>query len=374
MQIAYQHANDSVPTPSTKNPKVPAELDELVLWATARDPEERPRDARELLEQLRDDRVPARDRAAHRHDRDAEDPRLHLGRAGDRRRPGLGRRDHGARPSRLASRTRDRSPTAPRPSARARASAGGAAGSCSPSSSLLAGLAGGAGWWFGAGPGAHVTIPAVDRGHRLRRPWPRRSTTSASRWRRRTARSTASTCPPAWCRAPTPPSARASSGAPRSRSTSRSGAKPIDRPGARRADPRRRDVDARGPQHEGRRGSGRAVRRDDRPTARSSRRAAADGTDLSAGGASFEGVTVNLVVSVGALPPIQGHELRRREAGAHGRRTRRRVQAAGGLQRHGPRGAGHRHRRDRRHPPRRRRHARRLEGPAAGRRARRSSA
>jgi serine/threonine-protein kinase len=34
--------------------------------------------------------------------------------------------------------------------------------------------------------------------------------------------------------------------------------------------------------------------------------AAADGTDLSAGGASFEGVTVNLVVSVGALPPIQG--------------------------------------------------------------------
>jgi serine/threonine-protein kinase len=34
--------------------------------------------------------------------------------------------------------------------------------------------------------------------------------------------------------------------------------------------------------------------------------AAADGTDLSAGGASSEGVTVNLVVSVGALPPIQG--------------------------------------------------------------------
>lgn len=54
MQIAYQHANDSVPTPSTKNPKVPAELDELVLWATARDPEERPADARAMLEQLHD--------------------------------------------------------------------------------------------------------------------------------------------------------------------------------------------------------------------------------------------------------------------------------------------------------------------------------
>ena len=52
MQIAYQHANDSVPTPSSKNSRVPAELDELVLWATAREPDERPRDARVMLDQL----------------------------------------------------------------------------------------------------------------------------------------------------------------------------------------------------------------------------------------------------------------------------------------------------------------------------------
>ncbi len=52
MQIAYQHANDTVPTPSSKNPKIPAELDELVLWATERDPEKRPRDARVMLDQL----------------------------------------------------------------------------------------------------------------------------------------------------------------------------------------------------------------------------------------------------------------------------------------------------------------------------------
>ena len=52
MQIAYQHANGQVPTPSTKNPRVPAELDELVLWATAREPDQRPRDARVMLEQL----------------------------------------------------------------------------------------------------------------------------------------------------------------------------------------------------------------------------------------------------------------------------------------------------------------------------------
>jgi serine/threonine-protein kinase len=54
MQIAYQHANDVVPTPSTVNTRIPAELDELVLWATARDPEHRPRDARTMLDQLHD--------------------------------------------------------------------------------------------------------------------------------------------------------------------------------------------------------------------------------------------------------------------------------------------------------------------------------
>jgi serine/threonine-protein kinase len=52
MQIAYQHANDSVPAPSLKVPGLPRELDELVLWATARDPEDRPRDASAMLEQL----------------------------------------------------------------------------------------------------------------------------------------------------------------------------------------------------------------------------------------------------------------------------------------------------------------------------------
>src|SRR5690606_33802696 len=50
--VAQQHANDTVPTPSTLNPRVPTELDELVLWATARDPEERPRDAGIMLSQL----------------------------------------------------------------------------------------------------------------------------------------------------------------------------------------------------------------------------------------------------------------------------------------------------------------------------------
>ncbi|MWV49673.1 Stk1 family PASTA domain-containing Ser/Thr kinase [Rathayibacter sp. VKM Ac-2803] len=52
MQIAYQHANDSVPYPSAKVPSVPTSLDELVLWATERDPDMRPRDAGVMLSQL----------------------------------------------------------------------------------------------------------------------------------------------------------------------------------------------------------------------------------------------------------------------------------------------------------------------------------
>ncbi|MBI5161924.1 MAG: Stk1 family PASTA domain-containing Ser/Thr kinase [Micrococcales bacterium] len=54
MQIAYQHAHDAVPAPSRVNHRVPGRLDELVLWATSRQPDDRPADARELLDSLRD--------------------------------------------------------------------------------------------------------------------------------------------------------------------------------------------------------------------------------------------------------------------------------------------------------------------------------
>ncbi|MCX6502265.1 MAG: Stk1 family PASTA domain-containing Ser/Thr kinase [Microbacterium sp.] len=54
MQIAYQHATDSVPRPSAKNPGVPEQLDELVLWATERSPDARPLDADEMLRRLRE--------------------------------------------------------------------------------------------------------------------------------------------------------------------------------------------------------------------------------------------------------------------------------------------------------------------------------
>ncbi|MCJ1715324.1 Stk1 family PASTA domain-containing Ser/Thr kinase [Curtobacterium sp. VKM Ac-2922] len=52
MQIAYQHAHDTVPAPSLVVPGVPSELDDLVAWSTAREPDDRPRDAREMLEHI----------------------------------------------------------------------------------------------------------------------------------------------------------------------------------------------------------------------------------------------------------------------------------------------------------------------------------
>lgn len=56
MQIAYQHANDTVPVPSAAEPGVPPELDDLVAWATARNPDDRPMDAREMLDHVSGDR------------------------------------------------------------------------------------------------------------------------------------------------------------------------------------------------------------------------------------------------------------------------------------------------------------------------------
>ncbi|WP_425486983.1 Stk1 family PASTA domain-containing Ser/Thr kinase [Microbacterium oryzae] len=54
IQIAFQHTTESVPRPSTKNPGVPEQLDELVLWATEKVPDERPADAQEMLDRLRE--------------------------------------------------------------------------------------------------------------------------------------------------------------------------------------------------------------------------------------------------------------------------------------------------------------------------------
>lgn len=49
VQVAMQHANDTVSAPSLTQADVPEIIDDLVLWATAREPSDRPQDAVELL-------------------------------------------------------------------------------------------------------------------------------------------------------------------------------------------------------------------------------------------------------------------------------------------------------------------------------------
>lgn len=53
VNIAFRHANDDVPPPSEKQPGIPQVLDDLVLWATERNPDDRPADAGAMLAALR---------------------------------------------------------------------------------------------------------------------------------------------------------------------------------------------------------------------------------------------------------------------------------------------------------------------------------
>lgn len=58
IQVAYQHVHGTVPVPSERVPGLPHDVDALLSWATARDPDGRPGDAGVFLQRLR--RVRAR--------------------------------------------------------------------------------------------------------------------------------------------------------------------------------------------------------------------------------------------------------------------------------------------------------------------------
>jgi serine/threonine-protein kinase len=53
IQVAYQHVHGAVEAPSARVPGLAAEVDELVQWCTASDPEQRPVDGNALLSELR---------------------------------------------------------------------------------------------------------------------------------------------------------------------------------------------------------------------------------------------------------------------------------------------------------------------------------
>jgi beta-lactam-binding protein with PASTA domain len=153
MQIAYQHAHDSVPAPSTLNSGVPAEWDELVQWATAREPDDRPADARTLLTQ-----VSETGRGLQSALSPASLQRTMLLTAPITTAPPTGETQVlGVRGSSgVTSLQSATSELARRVTTRRRRG-----WTLFAVVMVLAGLAGGAGWWFAAGPGAAVTITDV---------------------------------------------------------------------------------------------------------------------------------------------------------------------------------------------------------------------
>ncbi|KKX96868.1 MULTISPECIES: Stk1 family PASTA domain-containing Ser/Thr kinase [Microbacterium] len=156
MQIAFQHATESVPRPSVRNPAVPEQLDELVLWATEKSPDDRPDDAQQMLERLREIE---RDLGIAPTAARATAPQHSHGDSGD-----LTKVMPGTMPP--------ADPTAPVPATldnatllRRRASKRRARGAFLLALVLLlAVLAGGVGWWFGSGPGSLIAVPAVAGG------------------------------------------------------------------------------------------------------------------------------------------------------------------------------------------------------------------
>ena len=152
MQIAFQHATEQVPRPSVRNPSVPEQLDELVLWATEKSPDERPLNAQEMLDRLREIErdlgvtpVPtATTVAIAEHDSGAVTKIL----------PGTAVMTATAP---VAAETADNGARLRRRTARRRAR-----GALLLSLVLLLAVAaGGVGWWFGSGPGSLIAVPSV---------------------------------------------------------------------------------------------------------------------------------------------------------------------------------------------------------------------
>ncbi|MGZ0711061.1 Stk1 family PASTA domain-containing Ser/Thr kinase (plasmid) [Coraliomargarita sp. W4R53] len=154
MQIAFQHATDSVPRPSVKNPGVPEQLDELVLWSTERNPDDRPLDASEMLDRLREiehdlgiSPIVTRAAAVNFTVDDANT-------SGDL----TAVMPASTTMATATVDTTDNATRLQRASKRRRAKGGWLVFLVL----LLAAAAGGTGWWFGTGPGSQVQVASVE--------------------------------------------------------------------------------------------------------------------------------------------------------------------------------------------------------------------
>ncbi|MGF3055010.1 Stk1 family PASTA domain-containing Ser/Thr kinase [Microbacterium sp. YY-01] len=155
MQIAFQHATESVPRPSTRNPSVPEQLDELVLWSTERSPDERPNDAAAMLARLREierdldirPQAPPTTKSAPTGQIETTDPTMVI--------PSPGTMP--VAPTAVLEAPSDNATVLRQKSVRRRAR-----GRLLLSLVLLlAAMAATVGWWFGSGPGSLIAVPDV---------------------------------------------------------------------------------------------------------------------------------------------------------------------------------------------------------------------
>lgn len=159
MQIAYQHAHDDVPLPSTLTHESTPELDQLVQWTTTRDPAQRPRDAAVVLARVREMRTGAEVTLGYAatqvlpSGQDFITPSTAVIAEADRE---LLRGDSPP-PTGVASEEIS-ALTAVQLSSKRRAKFGGAV---TVIIALVAVVLGLLGWWFGQGPGSLTVIPNV---------------------------------------------------------------------------------------------------------------------------------------------------------------------------------------------------------------------
>ncbi|MFC7789448.1 Stk1 family PASTA domain-containing Ser/Thr kinase [Microbacterium sp. MAHUQ-60] len=153
MQIAFQHATEQVPRPSARNPGVPEQLDELVLWATEKTPDDRPLNAQAMLDRLREIErdlgvspvTTTMTTSTAEHDSGAVTKIL----------PGTAMASTTTAP--VSAETPDNGTRLRRRTATRRAR-----GALLLSLVLLLAVAaGGVGWWFGSGPGSLIAVPPV---------------------------------------------------------------------------------------------------------------------------------------------------------------------------------------------------------------------
>lgn len=165
LQIAYQHAHEQVPSPSSLEPSIPHELDLLVHWATHKDPNLRPADAGEMLDEV------VRVRAGERSTTSAQTRMLPVAAATDAETTVVEPQRAAAAPRRGGIATADLpaldTGDVP-PAARAlqrKAQARRRRGFVLLALVLVLALAAaGIGWWFNAGPGGETTVPEIAQG------------------------------------------------------------------------------------------------------------------------------------------------------------------------------------------------------------------